>query len=134
MKSQRELKIDNFLKQLESQEEWNIKRKNKVKQFYKLYSKELEDYIFIKNIQIYNQIEVGGYIRYINLNHELKWGGILIKKIVQNDMELMILSNSASDRIIVSFQKNYIFYKKHTTNNDKVRKLFLSVLEKYTDE
>jgi len=134
MKSKREQDIENFLNQLESQEEWEEKRQNIVKSFYKNYSKELEDYIFIKNIKDYNKIELGGYIRYFNLNEELKWGGILVKKIIQNDMELMVLSNSTSDRTVVSFQKNYIFYKKHTTSNDKVRKLFLSALEKYTDD
>ena len=134
MKSDREKNIDDFLNKHCSYEKWQNERNEKIKNFYKNYKKELEDYIFIDNIKSYNKIKPGGYIRYFNLNDELRWGGILIKKTIQNDIELMILSNSTSDRTIVSFQKNYIFYKKHTTNNDKVRKLFLSALEKYTEE
>jgi hypothetical protein len=130
-KSDREKQIDLFLSQLESQEEYNIKRKNIIKQLINQYQNELEDYYFIDTINDYNNMDNGGYVRYFNLNKELKWGGILIKKIKQNDMDMMILSNSNCDRFAVSFRKNYIFYKNHTTQADKTRKLFLSYLDKY---
>jgi hypothetical protein len=132
-KSKREKQIDEFLNQLESQEEYEYNKKKKINFFKNKYKNELEDYYFIKDIKEYNKIQNGGYIRYFNLNDEIKWGGILIKKIKNNDMDLMVLCNSGCNRFVVSFQKNYIFYKKHQTASDKTRKLFMSALEKYTD-
>ena len=132
-KSKREKQIDLFLKQLETQEEYEDKVNRKVKSFFKEYSEELEDYNYISNIEEYNKIKKGGYVRYFNLNDEIKWGGILIKKTKNNDMDLMVLCNSTCNRFVVSFQKNYIFYKPHQTASDKTRKLFLSALDKYTD-
>ena len=118
---------------MESQEEYEYNKKLKVESFKSKYNDELEDYNYIKNIEEYNKIQKGGYVRYFNLNDELKWGGILIKKIKNNDMELMILCNSGCNRFVVSYQKNFIFYKSHQTASDKTRKLFLSALDKYTD-
>jgi hypothetical protein len=132
-KSKREKQIDLFLKQLETQEEYEDKVNRKVKSFFKEYSEELEDYNYISNIEEYNEIKKGGYVRYFNLNDEIKWGGILIKKTKNNDMDLMVLCNSTCNRFVVSFQKNYIFYKPHQTASDKTRKLFMSALDKYTD-
>ena len=37
-------------------------------------------------------------------------------------------------RFIVSFNKNYIFYKNHQTSADKMRKIFISALEKYDND
>lgn len=132
-KSKREKQIDSFLSQLESQEEYENNIKNKVTEFKNKYKDELEDYTFVKDIKEYNKIQKGGYVRYFNLNNEIKWGGILIKKIQNNDMDLMVLCNSGCNRFVVSFQKNYIFYKHHQTASDKTRKLFMSALEKYTE-
>jgi len=132
-KSNREKQIDDFLKQLETQDEYESQLKKQIELFYKEYSEELEDYQYIKSINEFNNIKKGGYVRYFNLNNEIKWGGILIKKIKNNDMDLMVLCNSNCNRFIVSFQKNHIFYKKHQTSADKTRKIFLSALDKYTD-
>ena len=132
-KSKREIQLDYFLNQIESEEEYNNNRNSKVELLKKKYINELEDYQFIYNIKEYNSIKQGGYIRYFNLNEELKWGGILIKKIKNNNMELMILCNSGCNRFVVSLQKNFIFYKPHQTASDKTRKLFMSALDKYTD-
>tara|TARA_Y100000589_G_C27171493_1_gene636915 strand:- start:791 stop:1210 length:420 start_codon:yes stop_codon:yes gene_type:complete len=132
-KSNREKQIDLFLNQLESQKEYDYNKNLKIEEFKKKYKNELEDYIFIKDNYAFDKIKKGGYIRYFNLNDELKWGGILIKKVKSNDMDLMVLCNSGCNRFVVSFQKNYIFYKPHQTASDKTRKLFMSALDKYTD-
>jgi hypothetical protein len=128
-KSKRELKIDQFVNQLGTQEEWEYDMNKKIKKLYEKYSEELEDYIFIKNKKEYNQISNGGYVRYFNLNNELRWGGILLRKDKNKEIDIMILCNSSYKRFIVSFDKNIIFYKKHTTQADKTRKLFLSYLQ-----
>ena len=71
--------------------------------------------------------------RYFNFNDELKWGGILAKKYNFNDINMMCLLNSFYKKNTISFEKNYVFYKKHTTQADKTRKLFLSYLDKYKE-
>lgn len=128
-KSKRELQIDQFVNQLGSQKEWDYNLDMKIKKLYEKYPEELEDYIFIKNKKDYNKISVGGYIRYFNLNNELRWGGILLRKDKNEEIDIMILCNSSYKRFIVSFDKNIVFYKKHTTQADKTRKLFLSYLQ-----
>ena len=132
-KSKREKQIDLFLSQIESQKEYEYNIELKIEELKKNIKMNLEDYQFIKDLKQYEKIQNGGYIRYFNLNDELKWGGILIKKINNNDMDLMVLCNSGCNRFVVSFQKNHIFYKPHQTASDKTRKLFLSALDKYTD-
>ena len=47
-KSDREKKIENFLKQMESQKEWDKKITKLINVFYDKYKDELEDYIFVK--------------------------------------------------------------------------------------
>jgi hypothetical protein len=135
-KSDREKKIENFLKQMESQKEWDKKITKLINVFYDKYKDELEDYIFVKDISELYQLKIGGYIRYFNLNNELKWGGILIKvyKDKKTERNLMTLLSSNYKRFVVSFEKNYIFYKKHATYSDKTRKLFISFLDKYKDD
>ena len=135
-KSKREKELDEFLNQLETQEEYNAKLKAKIDNFYKEYSNELEDYEFISDLKSYNKKVIkGGYVRYFNMNEELKWGGILIKKVKDDkkDMNLMILCNSSFIRFAVSFEKNYVFYKKHQTAADKTRKIFMSALDKFSE-
>lgn len=132
-KSKREKSIEKFLDSIVTQDEWEKKMQKKINYFYDKYTSELEDYIYIENLDQYNDINVGGYIRYFNLNDELRWGGFLAKKYNFNDMNMMVLLNSAFKKNTISFEKNYIFYKKHTTQADKTRKLFLSYLDKYKE-
>jgi len=129
-KSLREKKIELFLNQLESQEEYENKNNIKINNLYKKYSEELEDYTYIKTIEEYKNIKVGGYIRYFNLDENLKWGGIFLKKYKYKNFNMMYLCNSSSKSFNISFEKNIIFYKNHTTQSDKTRKLFLSYLNK----
>ena len=129
-KSKRELQIENFLNDMQTQEEYENKLNKKLDIYFSKFKEELEDYIYIKNLEEFINLKKGGYIRYIDFNDKLKWGGILLKKYTYNSMNMMLLCNSSSKTFNISFEKNYIFYKKHTTQSDKTRKLFLSYLEK----
>jgi hypothetical protein len=129
-KSKRELDIDSFLNQLGTQEEYEYKNNIKINNLYKKYSEELEDYNYIKNIEDFNNIKTGGYIRYFDLNDNLRWGGIYLKKYNYKEFNMMLLCNSNSQAFNISFEKNTVFYKNHTTQSDKTRKLFLSYLNK----
>lgn len=133
-KTDREKLIDNFVENIYSQKKWKKKIDKKIKKWKKKYNKELEDYEFVYNEDEFYQLKIGGYIRYFNLNNELKWGGILLKKFKQDDRNLMIIANSNLKRLVVSYDKNYIFYKGHKTTSDINRKLFISFLEKYKFE
>ena len=130
-KTDREKKIDNFVENIFSQKQWKKKMDKKINKWKKKYSKELEDYEFVFNSDEFYQLKIGGYIRYFNLNNELKWGGILLKVFKQEDRNLMVLGNSEFKRMVVSFDKNYVFYKTHKTASDINRKLFISFLDKY---
>jgi hypothetical protein len=107
----------------------NIEINNNVKKWKEKYKKQLEDYEFVRNTEELYQVKIGGYIRYINLNEKLKWGGILLKVFKDKDRNLMVLGNKDFKRFIVSFERNYIFYKKHKTASDNLRKIFISFLE-----
>ena len=130
-KSKRELQIENFINSIQTQDNFEKNRNKTINNYYDIYKQELEEYEFIENLSKFNSLKKGGYIRYINLNEELKWGGILLKKYKFDDINMMLLCNSNSKNFSISFEKNYIFYKKHTTQADKTRKLFLSYLDKY---
>ena len=130
-KTDREKKIDKFVESILSQKKWKKKMDKKISKWKKKYSKELEDYEFVFNSDEFYQLKIGGYIRYFNLNNELKWGGILLKVFKQEDRNLMVLGNSDFKRMVVSFDKNYVFYKSHKTASDINRKLFISFLDKY---
>jgi len=132
-KSDREKKLEKFLNQVSSQKEWEINHKNEIKKLKKKFSVELEDYKYVKNINSLYQLKLGGYIRYINFNNELRWGGSLLKVYKDNDRNLMVIANSDFKRSVVSFEKNHIFYKNHVTYADKTRKLFISFLDDYND-
>mgnify|MGYP006078337213 CR=1 FL=1 len=131
IKSKRELQIDTFIDNIETQTDYEKNNELIITKYYKKFNKELEDYKYIKNIDDFILLKEGGYIRYINLNDDLKWGGILLKKYKFNDMNMMVLSNSYCKNFTISFNKNVVFYKKHITQSDKTKKLFLSYLDKY---
>nr|QFG74477.1 MAG: hypothetical protein [Megaviridae environmental sample] len=131
MKTTREKKIDDFLLQIIPQQEWNNTFYKNLFKLKKQYNDELEDYNFVKNIDDYKRLKLGGYIRYFNLDDNFRWGGILVKKYKSNEFHLMVIKNINNKISIVSFENNIIFYKNHNTLADKNRKLFLSYLDKY---
>lgn len=128
MKTQREKKIELFLNQLDSQKEWEYKQNTLIQKLNIKYSSELEDYLYINNVK---HIKKGGYIRYINFDNDFRWGGIVVKKYKLNNLNLIIIKNITNKYLTISFEKNLIFFKNHTTQADKNKKIFLSYLDKY---
>jgi porphobilinogen deaminase len=131
--SKREKQLDIFLNSIKTQEDWIKDKEKYIIKITNLYSKYLEDYTIVKNISEYEMILVGGYVRYVDSMDELKWGGILIKKIKKNNIDYMILANTNMKRLTVSFYRNTIFYKNHTTASDKTKKFFISYLDKINE-
>ena len=126
----RENQIELILSTMKTQEQWIEERNNNIDKLIIVYRTELEEYRPIVDSYDYNNMDVGGYIRYVDSNNEIKWGGILLKKIKKNNIDYMVVANSQMKCITVSFYRNTIFYKKHTTASDKNRKLFISYLDK----
>lgn len=133
-KTDRERQNDSFIKNIITQKDWDADRKKKITELKEQYKSVLEDYNTVSNIKQYNELKLGGYIRYIDRNDNIKWGGILVKKLPTVDgLDYMLLLNSSMDSFKVCFQKNIIFYKIHCTIADKTRKLFISYLDKYSE-
>ena len=130
IKSNREKEIDNIINSLGTDEEFREKHIKKVDNLFTLYQEKLKDYKYVINLDSYNKIKVGGYIRYINFDNELKWGGILIKKYHNNNKHILVLQNTNFKRYSITFEYNYIFYKEHKTQSDNLRNIFLSYLDK----
>ena len=93
------------------------------------YPEELEDYTHINGTNI-NLMKLGGYIRNITFDGELKFGGILIK-IEKDKLQkmLLFLKNSNNNVWKIRYKNFHIFYKKTVTQADKFRKLFLTATE-----
>lgn len=91
------------------------------------YEDELKDYEFVDGNNI-EKLKCGGYIRYVNLNDELKWGGVLVKLINNKKIEStkLLLKNKSNKLWSIFFYRYYIFYKKNRTRNDKFRELFIA--------
>ena len=121
--------IDKWLESnYKSENEYLLKLKKKEEKWRTKYTEELKEYIFIPTQDdLKKYVKKGGYIRYVNLKGELKWGGIFVN-LVQGKRTIKInLQNKTYKRWLISWNKNYIFYRPHRTSNDKLRELFVSI-------
>lgn len=124
--------INKFIDNIITQNEWKKNKINELTILKEKYKTELDKYSIIEKKDI-NKMKIGGYVRYINLDNELKWGGILIKKIKENNFNFLILKTNINI-IKICFEKNIIFYQNHRTSADKMREIFISYLDKYNEE
>ncbi len=99
----------------------------------------LHSYVLITNDNI-GEMKKGGYVKYFNNNFILKHGGIVVSYQQHNDQielsdkdllftELFILLKNSKGIYKIKFIKNYIFYMKHRTANEKLRSLFIKAIE-----
>ena len=90
------------------------------------YEIELKDYKYIdpKNI---NEIKLGGYVRSIDLEENLKWGGTVIKLIDINNLSKfkIKLMNINKNTWTIKYSKFYIFFKKTVSSRDTFRNIFI---------
>ena len=108
----------------------NIKNKdidvyiNYLKEKYEI---ELCEYKYISHKNI-DELKTGGYVRYIDMNEELKWGGILIRIITPEKFSKMklVLKNTNNNYWNIKFKNFYIFYRKNISKYDKFKDLFIS--------
>ena len=128
--------IDSIIESIKPKEDYKKDLEDKIEKFKLKYSKELEDYDFISSKDELFNLKSAGYVRYVDLNGKIKYGGILIKVFnSENDIEynkriLILLQNSSGKKWTISWEKNYIYYKKQTKKGDNLRNLFISLLDK----
>jgi len=103
------------------------KNKSYIETLKNKYDIELNEYFYIDESNI-NEMKIGGYVRYINMNEELKWGGILINIKNKNKLTKMklVLKNSTNNYWNIKYKNFYIFYKNNVSRYDKFRDLFIS--------
>ena len=128
--------IDSIIESIKPKEDYKKDLEDKIEKFKLKYSKELENYDFISSKDELFNLKSAGYVRYVDLNGKIKYGGILIKvfnsesDIEYNKRILILLQNSSGKKWTISWEKNYIFYKKQTKKGDNLRNLFISLLDK----
>ncbi len=126
--------IDNFIDSLKINTKDKILKK--IDSFFKKYKNELDGYRFISSLEELYDLKPAGYIRYVNMDEEIKYGGILIKVFKSESDEefqkknLILIQNSNNKKWVVSWEKNYVFYKEQTKKGDNLRNLFISLIEK----
>lgn len=124
MTTDRIKEINKFIDNIITQEEWEYNYNKRINDLILQYSKELENYNYIMKEEI-DDLKIGGYIKYIDINNNLIWGGPLIKI----DEQFIYMKNN--NIIKINKFKNIIFYRNHRTQNDKYRELFISSMDKY---
>ena len=117
--------INRFIDDIITQDEWEYNYNKRIDELMIKYSKQLEKYTYINNDEI-DSLIIGGYIKYIDLYNNLFWGGLLAK-IDKN----FIYMKKDNKYIKIKKFKNIIFYRKHRTENDKTREIFVTGLEIY---
>ena len=128
--------IDNFVNSIKTEEEHQIEIKNKFNEYKNKFKEELDGYVEILNLEDLYSLKSAGYIRYINLKGEIRYGGILIKIFKTesedefNKKNLLLLKNSHGKKWSISWEKNFIFYKYQTKKGDNLRNIFISLLDK----
>lgn len=127
--------IDLFISSIKSEEDYKKELLEKEIELKNKFKEELNDYKLVTNLEDLYNLKSAGYIRYVNYNDELKFGGILLKVFKSEEKDdfkkknLLLIQNSNNNKWVISWEKNYIFYKNQTKKGDNLRSLFVSILE-----
>jgi hypothetical protein len=115
--------INKFLKNVKT-----VDKKSNALKYLEEYQ-ELEGFTFVNNLDEFKDLPYGIIIRYVNFDGDLKWGGIYLKYWYNNDKHHIYLANKSFNKYHITFENNYIYYKKPETESDKIRKLFISYIK-----
>ena len=100
-----------------------LNNEKNIKYLLEKYTKELKSYEYISTLEYFlNNCKNGGYIRYVNMKNEIKWGGILLKiktpgedllktKYIENENIILVLKNSSNKIYEVDWRKIIYFIK-----------------------
>jgi len=117
IKDEKNLYIDNIIER----DDYNYI--NELKDKYEI---EFKYYNYVKPDNI-SMIKPGGYIRCIDTDENLKWGGTVVKLINENNLNKfkIQLMNTSNKFWTIKFNKYYVFYKKNITYKDTFRDIFI---------
>jgi hypothetical protein len=99
---------------------------NHIKYLLDKYEIELKDYKYISPDNV-NEIKLGGYIRCVDLEENLKWGGTVIKLVnIDNLSKFKIkLMNCKKDTWSIKYSKFYVFFKNTVSYRDNFKNIFI---------
>ena len=117
--------INAFIDTIITQDEWENEYNERINVLINKYLDQLEKFNYIIKDEI-NNLKPGGYIKFINVDDNLIWAGVLYKIDTTN-----IYTIKDNNIIKINKFKNIIFYKNHVTSEDKRRDIFLTSLDKY---
>lgn len=136
------LNKDEILKNIFSSSNWEEPTNTKLLENIKnRYYEDLENYNYINSINdLKENVKCGCLIRYFTYDGEMRYGGILLKKIIikknRIDDAILLLKNKQGQTWKFHFNNYLVFFNKNN-KNDKMRNLFISflpdsALEEYT--
>jgi len=101
-----------------------------VKELFKKYSNELEDFIYIDSKSL-TKLKFGGIIRYVNSELEIRFGGVFLayKNDESIDRLIFILKQRGNIYYNVRFCKHFIFFREQRTKNYYKKQMFINFSE-----
>lgn len=126
-------KKDIILQNIFSSNTWTNQSKNNeliLKQINDSYYEQINEYTHINSIQeLKENIQCGCLIRYFTYDGDIRFGGILLKKIFikKNEIDdaILLLKNSNGQTWKFHFNNFIVFYK-NTNRNQDLRNIFLN--------
>lgn len=96
------------------------------------YYNDIKDYNYIKSLtDLKENVKCGGLIRYFTYDGDIRYGGILLKKIFikKNDIDdaILVIKNTSGNIWKFHFNNYYVFFNSNN-RNDKIRNLFINFL------
>lgn len=129
------LSKDEILDKIFSSDLWECPKlqKNKtIENIQNSFHSELKNYELITSIEeLKTKVQPGGLIRYFTYDGEIRYGGILLKKILikKNDLDdaILLLKNSQGKTWKFHFNNFIVFFNKNEPNQD-IRDFFINYL------
>jgi len=123
--------ITELIDSIKTQKTYNQELEEKAKKYIKKYPDILKDYKLITTKNNLKECKYAGYIRYINKDDELRYGGILLKIYTppDSDITFILLQNKDNYKWNITWERNIIFYKPQVKKGDNLRNLFISLLD-----
>lgn len=127
---------ETILDQIFSSNSWKSNTnnlKNLIKAINERYYNELKNFHRVKSLQqLKEKTHPGGFIRYFTYNGEIRYGGILLKKIFikRNDINdaFLVIKNTKGETWKIYYNNYIVYYTKHHNINDDIKSLFISYL------
>ncbi|ADO67386.1 hypothetical protein crov352 [Cafeteria roenbergensis virus] len=127
------LNKEEILKNIFSSSNWEEPTNKKLLENIKnRYFEDLQNYTYINSINdLKENVKCGSLIRYFTYDGEIRYGGILLKKIIVKknriDDAILLLKNKQGQTWNFHFNNYLVFFNKNN-ENDKMRNLFISFL------